>query len=78
LAGKGLARAIPFIGIVISGAANKTLTSRVGKSVLKALDGRAAAKKAGAPGHSKQPKPKPRPARSGGRKAGGKKPRASA
>ncbi|HEY3444725.1 MAG TPA: EcsC family protein [Myxococcales bacterium] len=42
-AGKSLSRAIPFIGIVVSSAANKTLTSRVGKSVIKALDGRASA-----------------------------------
>jgi len=42
-AGKSLTRAIPFIGVVVSSAANKTLTSRVGKSIVKALDGRAAA-----------------------------------
>jgi len=39
-AGKGLTRAIPFIGVVVSSAANKTLTSRVGKSIIKALDQR--------------------------------------
>lgn len=44
-AGKGLTRAIPFIGVVVSSAANKTLTSRVGKSVVKALDGRETARK---------------------------------
>jgi hypothetical protein len=41
-AGKGLVRALPLVGVVVSSAANKTLTSRVGKSVVKALDGRRA------------------------------------
>lgn len=45
LAGKGLARAIPFIGVVVSSAANKTLTARVGKSIIAAFDKRAAARK---------------------------------
>ena len=59
-AGKGLARAIPFIGVVVSSAANKTLTSRVGKAVVKALDGR---QKAHAPPPGSEPKAKKAPAR---------------
>lgn len=55
-AGKGLTRAIPFIGVVVSSAANKTLTTRVGKSVVKALDGRESARAA-----KPQPKPKAKP-----------------
>lgn len=39
-AGKGLARAVPLVGIIVSSAANKTLTMRVGRAVIKALDGR--------------------------------------
>ena len=61
LAGRGLTRAIPFVGMVVSSAANKTLTSRVGKSIIKALDQRAAARKGKA-----ESKPKPaRAARKG-------------
>jgi hypothetical protein len=70
LAGKGLTRAIPFIGVVVSSAANKTLTTRVGRSVLKALDRRAQtdkkAPRAGAP------KPRAKPA--DGAKPAAKKP----
>jgi len=39
-AGKSLARAIPFVGVVVSGVANKALTERVGQGVVRALDGR--------------------------------------
>ncbi|MGC4117455.1 MAG: hypothetical protein QM765_23420 [Myxococcales bacterium] len=55
-AGKSLTRAIPFIGIVVSSATNKTLTSRVGKSVIKALDGRASARAAASPKPAAKPK----------------------
>jgi len=41
LAGKGLVRAIPLVGVVVSSAANKTLTARVGKQVIRSLDRRA-------------------------------------
>jgi hypothetical protein len=58
LAGKGLTRAIPFIGVVVSTAANKTLTQRVGRSVIKALDGRDAARLAKAPAPKHRPKAK--------------------
>jgi len=64
LAGKGLTRAIPFIGVVVSSAANKTLTQRVGRSVIKALDGRDAARLAKAP----EPKPKAKKAAKRARK----------
>jgi hypothetical protein len=47
-AGKGLTRAIPLVGLVVSSAANKALTARVGKSVVKALDQRAKARAASA------------------------------
>ena len=62
LAGKGLTRAIPFIGVVVSSAANKTLTQRVGRSVIKALDGRAVARQAKAPAARKVKKAR-KPAR---------------
>lgn len=39
--GTGIAKAIPFVGMVVSAAANKTLTRRVGAGVVKALDERA-------------------------------------
>jgi hypothetical protein len=42
-AGKGLARAVPLVGILVSSATNKTLTRRVGKAVVVALDKRGAA-----------------------------------
>jgi hypothetical protein len=40
LAGRGLTRAIPIVGVVVSSAANKALTARVGREVIKALDER--------------------------------------
>ncbi len=39
-AGRSLARAIPLVGIVVSTAANKTLTGRVGRAVIRSLDER--------------------------------------
>jgi hypothetical protein len=56
LAGRGLARAIPLVGVVVSTAANKTLTGRVGRAVVRALDERESrrSKKAAAPAAGKR------------------------
>lgn len=71
LAGKGLARAIPFIGVVVSTAANKTLTKSVGRSVVKSLDGRAKREEAKAPkaAAARARRPAAKPARKPVRKA---------
>lgn len=41
-AGRGLARAIPLVGMVVSSTTNKALTARVGRAAVKSLDERAA------------------------------------
>jgi hypothetical protein len=38
--GKSLARGLPFVGILVGGAVNKTLTGRVGRAIVTALEGR--------------------------------------
>jgi hypothetical protein len=70
-AGRGLARAIPLVGIVVSTAANKTLTGRVGRAVVRALDEREerrAAKQAPKTGKARprQMRPSARRRRAGG------------
>lgn len=66
-AGKGFARALPLVGVVVSTAANKTLTMRVGKSVIVELDRRSVVAPPGA-----------RPQRRTQRKAAAARPRAAA
>lgn len=41
LAGRQMTRAIPFVGVVVSSVANKTLTRKVGQSALRSFDARA-------------------------------------
>jgi len=76
-AGKGLARAIPFIGVVVSTAANKTLTARVGKAVVKALDGREASRAAARPAEA-APAPAKAKAKAKAKKAPARKKRPAA
>ena len=81
-AGKGLARAIPLVGMVVSSAANKTLTVRVGKAIVKALDGRKkvaapAAKKPAATGAKKPAAKKPAAKKPAAKKPAAKKPAAT-
>lgn len=63
LAGRGLTRAIPIVGVVVSSAANKALTARVGRELIKAYDERE--RRAGG-GDAAPPK---RPRRTAGRPA---------
>jgi hypothetical protein len=72
LAGRGLTRAIPIVGVVVSSAANKALTARVGRGVVEALDEREHRAGGGeAPPSRRRPKSAERPASP--RAAGGRR-----